>query len=124
MKIANKAFLILAVAVLAAMVISALWRFIPLDLINRAINVPWPTWFVRLCYSLISVVYPIAGLVIHVSIAVWLFVKARVWSKCPWFWVVFALTSGPLALAIFYLIEINRRLTNLEKCKTEPTPGN
>jgi len=121
-KLINTALVILAIALLAAMVLSALWRFLPLDAINAALNVGFPTWLARLYYPLAVFVHPIAHLVIRIVIAVWLFRAARTKTKYPLFWCVMGLALGALGLAVYYLIQIHERLKRIEE-GTEPSPG-
>jgi len=117
----NRIFLILAIMFLISMIVSALWRFLPIDQVNKILNAPKPNCLDLLYFRFFLMVQPIVYLCVHISIAVWLFVQGRKLVMYSWFWMLMGLAFGPLALAIFYIIDNNRRLARLENNKTEPT---
>jgi hypothetical protein len=117
-KLINTAVILLAIAFLASMLVSALWRFIPHEAINAALNVNFPIWLAHLYVPLTVFVHPITHLIIRITVAIWLFKASRKTWQYPSFWCLMGLVLGPLALAIYYLIEIHGRLKRIEE-KTE-----
>ena len=115
----DNTFLVLAILFLASMLLSALWRFLPVEQLNQLLSADRPTWLVRFYWPIVYLVGPFVYLSIHIAIAVWLFVEARRRTWYCWFWTLMGLVFGPLALAVFYLININRRLARLESQKTD-----
>lgn len=116
----NRIFLVLAIMFLISMTVSALWRFMPIDQLNKILNESKPSNLDLLYFRFASMVQPIVYLCVQISIAVWLFVQGRKLKMYSWFWMLMGLAFGPLALAIFYIIDNNRRLAKLENNKTEP----
>jgi len=116
----NRIFLVLAIMFVFSMTVSALWRFLPIDQVNKILNASKPSNLDLLYFRFFSMVQPVVYLCVNISISVWLFVQGRKLAMYSWFWMLMGLAFGPLALAIFYIIDNNRRLTRLENSKTEP----
>ena len=119
-KLINTALLVLTIAFIASMALSALWRYLPNDARNAAINADFPTCLTWLYYPLMWFIHPLVLLVIRISISIWLLRSARKRTKYPLFWCLMGLALGALGLAVYYLIQIHKRLEKLEEGTEQP----
>jgi len=74
------------------------------------------------CPSLFSVVYgsiAIIAAVIRVGCGWWLYTKSKVDKPYPWLWCLLGVVVGLIAVATYYIIEIYRKVSTLEKNQKE-----
>ena len=97
--------MVLAVAFLMAMVVSAISRFLPTD--ARSLKMLSPGLAVTTIAYFTMI--PIA-LFVQLGIAIWLFQRNS--NTHPWLWFLLGIVLGVLALIVNLLIEISAKLDN------------
>ncbi len=101
----EKTAMVVAAALLVGLVVSHLSRFG---------NPPG----ISVGFAIMTVV----GLILRIGCAWWLHQKNRQ-QQFPWLWCLLGLAFGLMAVALYYLVEIHRKVSLLEGKNEEHQPG-
>jgi uncharacterized membrane protein YhaH (DUF805 family) len=70
-------------------------------------------WFVSIGIAAIM-------LVLRIAIALWLYIRANRETKYPWMWCLLGLVFGLVAVGVYFLIDIYRKVSSIQE-RTEKT---
>ena len=68
----------------------------------------------------ISIAIAVIILVLRIAIALWLYIRANRETKYPWVWCLLGLTFGLVAVGVYFLIDIYKKVSSIQE-KTEKT---
>ena len=54
-------------------------------------------------------------LILRIAIALWLYMRADRETECPWIWCLLGLTFGLVAVGVYFLIDIYKKVSSIQE---------
>ena len=89
--------------------------FLVLSIVVLGLNIQSASdsWFVSIAIAVIL-------LILRIAIAIWLYIRADRETKYPWVWCLLGLTFGLVAVGVYFLIDIYKKVSSIQE-KIEKT---
>ena len=102
----------LAILAIVLYIISGVFKTMRYDFFHELVNyLKWsPTNVILLTIPIAVITY-----LVHIGIAIWLYIIAKKEKASPWIWALLGLVSGILAPILFYVIKVYEKLNQGEK---------